>query len=642
MAHSYLRWSLVGFIVSLHVLTSCNATDSESEILLKFKDSLGYNAALASWNSSTSPCSKKGKGANWEGVNCENRTISGLQLENIGLTGDISFDALRELESLRTISVKNNSLEGPMPNIKIIPWLRSVFLSNNKFSGDIPADAFDGLTGLRKVHLAENKFTGQIPLSLTILPRLLDLRLEGNQFEGEIPDFVQKGLEIMNVSNNALEGPIPSKLGGMDASSFLANKDLCGRPLAACSPPKLSLVTIVTVVIAVVAALAAIATVFFILYRRRSQAPPPEEAPRSERGHTKSDSSDFDKMETGMPEISSHGKKDENGHGKLIFLKDDVEKFDLQSLLKASAEMLGSGSFGSSYKASLVGGPVMVVKRFRKMNNVNREDFQEHVRRLGRLRHPNLLPLVAYYYTKDEKLLVNNFVNNVSLAVHLHGNRYSGKPRPDWAARLKIIKGVAKGLQFLYTELPALIAPHGHLKSSNVLLGEIFEPLLTDYGLIPLVDQEHAQEIMVAYKAPEYKQHRRITKKTDIWSLGILILETLTGKFPASYLQHGKGSDGDLAAWVKSIVRDEGTTVEVFDKEIGATKNSEGEMMKLLRVGLACCENEVEHRCDLREAIERIEEVKEKDSDDEFYSSYASEGDRNSSRGLSDDFNFSQ
>ncbi|RVW88804.1 Pollen receptor-like kinase 2 [Vitis vinifera] len=208
-----------------------------------------------------------------------------------------------------------------------------------------------------------------------------------------------------------------------------------------------------------------------------------------------------------------------------------------------------SGYFGSSYKAVLVNGSSVVVKRFRHMNNVGKEEFQEHMRRLGRLKHPNLLPFVAYYYREEEKLLVTDFIDNGSLAIHLHGNHARDQPRLDWATRLKIIKGIAKGLAYLYTELPTLIAPHSHLKSSNVLLSKSFTPLLTDYGLVPLINQEIAQALMVAYKSPEYKQHGRITKKTD-------------------------------EEWED----------EVFDKEMGGTTNSKWEMVKLLKIGLACCE----------------------------------------------------
>lgn len=111
-------------------------------------------------------------------------------------------------------------------------------------------------------------------------------------------------------------------------------------------------------------------------------------------------------------------KKSEDGC--LSFVRNERE-FDLQDLLRASAEVLGSGSFGSTYKAMVQTGPVMVVKRFKHMNNVGKKEFFEHMKRLGRLSHPNLLPLVAFYCGKEEKLLVHDYAENGSLASHLHG-----------------------------------------------------------------------------------------------------------------------------------------------------------------------------------------------------------------------------
>ncbi|KAJ1387976.1 Zinc finger, GATA-type [Sesbania bispinosa] len=101
---------------------------------------------------------------------------------------------------------------------------------------------------------------------------------------------------------------------------------------------------------------------------------------------------------------------------------------------------------------------------------------------------------------------------------------------------------------------------------------------------------------------PTGPKHGRVTKKTDVWSLGILILEYLTGKLPANFLP----------------------------QEMGATKNSEGEMMKLLRIALTCCEWDVDKRYDLIDAVDKIQEVKERDSDKDYYSSFASEADMKS------------
>jgi serine/threonine protein kinase len=80
------------------------------------------------------------------------------------------------------------------------------------------------------------------------------------------------------------------------------------------------------------------------------------------------------------------------------------------------------------------------------------------------------------------------------------GHQALGEPSLDWPIRLKIVKGIARGLENLYKDMPSLIAPHGNLKSANVLLTETFEPLLTDFGLVPVTNQEMAKEIMVIHK----------------------------------------------------------------------------------------------------------------------------------------------
>ena len=172
------------------------------------------------------------------------------------------------------------------------------------------------------------------------------------------------------------------------------------------------------------------------------------------------------------------------------------------------------------------------------------------------------------------------------------------------------MKGVARGLAYLYNALPSVIVPHGHLKSSNVLLDASFEPLLTDYALIPVTNLDHAQQLMMPYKSPEYAQLGRITKKTDVWSFGILILEIITGKFPENYLTQRHNSNSDIAHWVNNMITEKRTS-EVFDVEMGGVGNSKGELLKLLKIGLTCCEENVERRLDFKEALEQIEELKE-------------------------------
>nr|GLL23324.1 pollen receptor-like kinase 1 [Ipomoea trifida] len=637
--------------------------DSSAEALISFKNSLvagpnGITAAraLASWDPSTSPCS--GNNENWRGVLCYNGDIWGLQLENLNLSGDIDVDSLTPLRFLRTLSFMDNAFEGLMPDWRKLGALKSLFLSNNHFSGEIPDNAFSSMTSLKKVYLSNNNFIGNIPLSLAITPRLLELRLENNHFTGTIPDF-HPGLRLFNVSNNQLEGRVPPSLSLMDPSIFSGNKDLCGKPLdTPCNPkstppaptphptypggsnggssknPAESYFennTLLLIVICCLAFVVFLLVIIILLYNFRSQGRggvDPGYSPYND--HPDNFTAVTTSPEMVLPVVPSAyttnptiappkaGGGATPGVGKLTFVKGDRLMFDLQDLLKASAEVLGSGNLGSSYKALMMDGQAVVVKRFKHMNHVGREDFHEHMRRLGRLEHPNLLPLVAYYYRKEEKLLVVDHIPNGSLASHLYGN----DSRLDWRTRLKIIKGVAKGLAYLQTELPSLVTYHGHLKSSNVLLDKSFNPIMMDYTLGPVVNLDQLPNVLIAYKCPEYALQGRTTRKTDVWTLGILILETLTGRFPANYLMQCPGYGSELASWIECIAAGlevsghaGGQSDTIFDKEMGDTQASRGEMQKMLKIGLACCQEDLGKRWELKEVLEELKKIKEQDDD---------------------------
>ncbi|KAL6519263.1 actin-regulating kinase prk1 [Orobanche gracilis] len=614
-------------VTFFHVVTVASS-ESEAEILIKFKESLKNARALSNWDNNKPPCN------GWNGVLCEKGHVWGLKLENMGLGGVIDVETLGKLTELRTVSFMNNNFDGSLPNLSKLGVLKSIYLSNNKFSGEILANTFNGMLSLKKLHLANNAFSGSIPATLATLSKLVELRLENNGFDGEIPRFRQDRLRDFNVSNNELIGPIPQALQHFNASSFSGNTDLCGGPMEPCSSKKhLPLGTIIIVAMLVAVALASLVAVVIILHGRKKSSPQPDGPDTAVSGHQPKDTTigDLDRMERGQQGSSPDMGNNKNGV-RLTFLRDGGDRFDMSDLMKASAEVLGSGACGSTYKAALSNGKVVVVKRFREMSSVSREEYNEHMRRLGRLSHRNVVPVLAFYYRKEEKLLVAEHVENVSLAVQLHGNKSRGQPTPDWPTRLNIIKGVAKGLQHLYHELPSLTTPHGHLKSANVLLDEFFKPLLTDYGLVPIMSHEHAHANMISYKSPECRTGGRITRKSDVWSLGILILEILTGKFPWD------GELDHLTTWAAAAA--EGCGADVFDMDIaaGASQYSQGEMMKLFKIGLTCCEADVDMRPEIKEVVEKIEEVKEKDIDEDFSPSYASEAGMQSSRELSDDF----
>ncbi|KAL9247209.1 hypothetical protein vseg_020664 [Gypsophila vaccaria] len=610
---------LVSILTLLHVGAPAHGA-TEAESLIKFKASLSHNEAIQNWDPSTQPCAV-GATSKWLGVICEGDNVWGLQLENMGLGGTIDVDALSQLPEFRTISLKNNKFEGPLPDFRRLAKLRSIYLSNNRFSGVIPDDAFAEMDALRRVVLSHNNFTGTIPSSLTAVPILVELKLDDNQFQGRIPDFQQTSLPSINMANNHLDGALPPSLKNLNPKFVSGNKALCGPPLEPCTGDQAAGTIPTTkgsqdksssnstiIALAVLLALVTLALIMvFLTVCRRKQNP----ALGKKQSLASQDRNQIEQTYVAPSEESTSTKKRSAAEpGKLDFVRDDRKVFDLSDLLTASAEVLESGNFVSAYKVEIFRGQLLVVKRFRQMSKVGRDEFHEHIRRMGRLRHPNLLALVAYYYRKEEKLLIFDFVDNGSLASHLHGNRSTKGRGLDWPTRLKIIKGVARGLAYLYSELPSLVVPYGYLKSSNVLLDDSYEPLLMDYALLPLINQDHAKHLMVAYKCPEYAQHGRITKKTDVWSLGILILEVLTGKFPTNFLAVGNVKGENLVAWVNDIASEADKGDEVFDKELmSATQNGTDEMRKLLKIGFSCCHEDVDVRWSIKDAVEKIEEL---------------------------------
>ncbi|KAJ1269168.1 hypothetical protein BS78_07G189800 [Paspalum vaginatum] len=663
-----------------------------ADALLKLKSGIKDGAgALSSWSPGTSPCN--GDGSNWSGVMCDKDVVHGLQLEGMGLSGTLDLRALKSLPSLRTLSFMGNEFAGPMPDVKELSGLRAIFLSGNKFSGVILDNAFAGMGSLKKVVLSNNNFSGPIPASLADVPRLLELKLDDNRFQGKIPDLKQEELKEVNLANNELEGEIPASLKSIQPDMFAGNTKLCGAPLGAkCEPtpspspaskappptsdkagtspsppaPDAAAASVGTsadgakpeaqepaagsmsygVLAAVLGTLAIVGVALVALQRRRKYStknfgptasvrplephPPAKVVAEPGGGEGEERSS--------RAAGGGKARKAEQGQGRLTFVRDDRGRFfELQDLLKATAEVLGAANLGVCYRATLTSGHSVVVKRFKEMNRVGREDFEEHMRRLGRLSHPNLLPLVAYYYRKEEKLLIHDYVPNRSLANLLHGEgRGLKKAVVHWNARLKIVKGVARALSYLYDELCMLTVPHGHLKSSNILLDDHYEPLLTDYALVPAMNQSHAAQLMVAFKAPERKQFGRSSKKSDVWCLGLLILEILTGRPPAydppkaaaePAPAPAPGGSNDLVSVVGSTPEGEWLDTVVDPDLRGEEDENKEEMVKLVRIGMACCEANVESRWELKAAIDGIEALKGKDRANEEQSFYSSVND---------------
>ncbi|RDX73619.1 putative inactive receptor kinase, partial [Mucuna pruriens] len=605
--------------LSFHVRVNSEPTQ-DKQALLAFISQTPHSNRLQ-WNASASAC-------DWVGVKCDasRSFVYSLRLPAVDLVGRVPPDTIGRLTQLRILSLRSNGLTGEIPaDFANLTFLRSLYLQKNQFSGEFPP-SLTRLTRLTRLDLSSNNFTGPIPFSVNNLTHLTGLLLEHNAFSGKIPSITVKLVDF-DVSYNRLNGSIPKTLSKFPEASFAGNVDLCGPPLKACKPffpapapspssdlkpsraykksKKLSTGAIVAIVLGSVLAAALLLLLLLLCLRRRRRQPakPPKPVAAVARAAPA-------EAGTSSSKEDITGGSAEAERNKLVFFEGGIYSFDLEDLLRASAEVLGKGSVGTSYKAVLEEGTTVVVKRLKDVV-VTKKEFEMQMEILGKIKHENVVPLRAFYFSKDEKLLVYDYMSAGSLSALLHGSRGSGRTPLDWDSRMRIAAGAARGLACLHVSGKVV---HGNIKSSNILLrGADHEAGVSDFGLNPMFGNGAPSNRVAGYRAPEVVETRKVSFKSDVYSLGVLLLELLTGKAPN---QASLGEEGiDLPRWVQSVVREE-WTAEVFDAELMRFHNIEEEMVQLLQIAMACVSVVPDQRPTMQEVVRMIENINRGETDD--------------------------
>lgn len=449
--------------------------NSDAQALQGLRSAVG-RSALPSWNNSTPTCQ-------WDGVSCESGRVVELRLPGAGLIGTLPSGVLGNLTALRTLSLRYNALTGPIPDdLSRATELRALYLQHNSFSGEVPASLFT-LKNLVRLDIAENKFSGEISPDFNKLNRLGSLLLESNDFSGEIPKLDLPTLEQFNVSYNKLNGSIPTKLRKMPKDSFLGTT-LCGGPLGLCpgetaptpagapgSQPdaggvadvagskkkKLSGGAIAGIAIGCVFGVLLLLALLFFLCRKRSSKARSTAAvekghdlgmaqldaePKGQNGSAAGNGVHAGAAAGAVPAAASAAAVaaaaaaaksggSTGGTKKLIYFGPMAvaPPFDLEDLLRASAEVLGKGAFGTAYKAVMESGAAVAVKRLKDVD-LPEPEFRERIAAIGAVQHELVVPLRAYYFSKDEKLLVYDYMSMGSLSALLHGKKKSNKNLP--------------------------------------------------------------------------------------------------------------------------------------------------------------------------------------------------------------------
>ncbi|XP_038685314.1 probable serine/threonine-protein kinase At1g01540 [Tripterygium wilfordii] len=269
----------------------------------------------------------------------------------------------------------------------------------------------------------------------------------------------------------------------------------------------------------------------------------------------------------------------------------------------AEENLVGEGYYGIVYRGVLLDTTRVTVNRLLG-SSCQGQDFVAEVEAIGYVRHKNLVKLLGYCMEGANRMLIHEYVDNGNLHQWLHG--FQGQVSPlTWNIRMNIIQGIAKGLTYLHEDIEPKIV-HQHLKSSNVLLDHQWNPKISDFGLAKLFGHDWSRitaHVMgsLGYLAQEYATSKCWNEKTDVYSFGVLIMEIISGRFPADHSQ----PQVYLIDWLRSMVANQ-KIMYVTDPKLPEMPSLK-ELKRIILIALRCVDPDVEHRPKMGDLIHMLE-----------------------------------
>ncbi|CAD6219940.1 unnamed protein product [Miscanthus lutarioriparius] len=639
-------------------------------------------------------------------LNLAGNALSGTVPQNLTLLPNLTAVSLANnffsgalpgggFPALQVLDVSANLLNGTLPSDFGGAALRYVNLSSNRIAGAIPPEMASHLPANVTIDLSYNNLTGAIPAAPPFSAQ------RPTAFEGNA-ELCGRPLDNLCgfTSSSAVEPPNstaksppaiaaiprdPTEALPGDATSSAAGASASGEQRG-----RMRLATIVAIAAGDVAGITVLFVVVLYVYqvRKRRQRqevakqrmggvvfkkPEPDESPdavgrslscclRKKAGDESDDteeltdtSASFAAKEGITDEKSKAGvdaasNKKKGGDGAVLVTVDGGAELELETLLKASAYILGAAGSSIVYKAVLADGAALAVRRIGSdCAGVRRfSELDAQMRAVAKLRHDNILRLRGFYWGPDEMLIIHDFAVNGNLA-NLSVKRKPGSSPINlgWSARLRIARGVARGLAYLHDKKWV----HGNVKPSNILLNADMEPLLADLGVDRLVRGADGGRLMkpsgatlagrfgskrsakslpdlspppshvgttapsaspvaagapadttaAHYRAPEaVRSPTRPSGKWDVYSFGVLLLELVAGRALTSL------ELCQCAAEEKAQAQ----ALRVVDPALrGEMEGREEAVASCLRLGAACCAMAPSKRPSIRDALQAMERI---------------------------------
>uniref|UniRef100_A0A1D1YN49 non-specific serine/threonine protein kinase n=1 Tax=Anthurium amnicola TaxID=1678845 RepID=A0A1D1YN49_9ARAE len=571
---SLLPYSLLlVFFLSSGLSLSFEPRNPEVVALIGVKASLhDPNGVLGNWDeNSADPCS-------WAMVTCsvENRVI-GLGAPSKNLSGTLS-GSIGNLTDLQQVSLQNNNMTGEIPaELGMLHKLQTLDLSNNGLSGAVP-DSLGWLTSLQYLRLNNNSLSGRFPTSLSKISQLAFLDMSYNNLSGPVPPFPWRTFNIVGNPLICGNGSIavcsrtaaPISLSPLPESSQRRSK---AQKVAVAVGTSLGSTSMLLLLLG-----------FFLCWRRKQK------------------------------HQSILGISEREEEGAVVVELGNLRQFGLRELQAATEgfsprNILGKGGFGNVYKGRLADGTVVAVKRLKDVCSSGELQFRTEMNLISLAVHRNLLRLLGYCATANERLLVYPFMSNGSVA-----SRLRGKPALDWNTRKRIALGAARGLLYLHEQCDPKII-HRDVKAANVLLDDFCEAVVGDFGLAKLLDHgdSHVTTAVrgtVGHIAPEYLSTGQSSDKTDVFGFGILLLELISGRNALEF--GGKGAaaaaqqkGGAMLDWVRRA-HQEKQLDQLVDRNL-RSHYDRVEVGEMVQVALLCTQYLPANRPKMSEVVRMLE-----------------------------------
>ena len=468
-----------------------------------------------------------------------------LNLESNKLQDRIPTE-MGNLTKLQTLHLSSNSLNGSIPHtLGQLENLVHLYLNYNEIEGQIPEE-LGNLSKLEILHLSYNRISGLLPPKLLQMDKVFCLHLSSNQLYGSIPLETMKCPHTVDLSYNLLNGSITSQIGCVSdlnlshnflvgeissllrMSFVLSRLDLSYNNLSGKIHKELATLSYIN--------LSYNSFDFSQDLDSKSNLPDycffqedslidDNDMPNFTYCHLFNQTNPQDRKSNPMimlivlpiiffnllvllptiycsrciPKKKCEGISTKNGDlfsiwnydGKIAFedIIEATEDFDLKYCI-------GTGAYGSVYRAQLPSGNIVALKKLHRVESQNpsfERSFQNEVKMLTKIRHKNIVKLHGYCLHNRCMFLVYQYMERGSL-FYILNNEVEAKEL-NWNKRVNVIKGMAEALSYMHHDcIPPIV--HRDVTSSNVLLNSELEAHVSDFGTARLLDPDSLNQTL--------------------------------------------------------------------------------------------------------------------------------------------------